>query len=99
MEFSVTPGTSGSFVNELKTSLRDWTGQDWSIALSRSGGEMPLAQQRQEEEAQKSKDAEEDPVVSAFLKEFPGAKIVNITYMDDEEGADVLEPAPEEDDS
>jgi len=51
--------------------------------------------QRAEEEAERTREAEEDPTVAAVLKQFPGSKIVNISFQEEEE---ILEAVPEDDD-
>lgn len=95
IEFSPTPQAPRNLASDIKSRLKDWSGQDWQVIVAREGGEVPLKIQRAEEEAERTREAEEDPTVAAVLKQFPGSKIVNISFQEDEE---ILEAVPEDDD-
>ena len=95
IEFSLTKTASGTLANDIKACLLEWTGTPWAVVIARDGGDDPLRIQRDEENKQRTRDAEEDPVVAAVLQTFPGSKVVNVTFLDDE-ADDVLEQAPED---
>ena len=95
IEFSPTKQAPRNLASDIKARLKDWSGQDWQVIVAREGGDEPLKIQRAEEEAERTREAEEDPTVAAVLKQFPGSKIVNISFQEDEE---ILEAVPEDDD-
>ena len=86
IEFAQTEGASRTLANDMKTRLLDWTGSAWSVIVARDGGADPLRIQRDEEDKQRTRDAEEDPVVASVLQTFPGSKVVNVTFLEDEAG-------------
>ena len=96
IEFAQTPQAPRTLANDIKSRLLDWTGAKWAVIIAREGGDDPLRVQRDEEDKQRTRDAEEDPVVAAVLQKFPGSKVVNVTFLDDETD-DILEQVPEND--
>jgi len=98
LEFSPTEQAPRTLASDIKARLSEWTGTSWSVIVAREGGSEPLRVQRALEDEQRTRDAEEDPVVAAVLKQFPGSKVVNVTFMEDEMN-DVLEMLPEEDET
>ncbi|MEP1441484.1 MAG: DNA polymerase III subunit gamma/tau, partial [Hyphomicrobiales bacterium] len=95
IEFSPTQQAPRNLASDIKARLKDWSGHDWQVIVAREGGDAPLKIQRAEEDAERTREAEEDPTVAAVLKQFPGSKIVNISFQEDE---DILEAVPEDDD-
>lgn len=98
IEFSPLESAPSNLAPTLKAKLQEWTGAPWTVILAREGGAAPLRQQRAEEERQRAREAEEDPIVAAALKQFPGAKIVNITYLTNQT-EDILEAAPDDEEN
>ena len=96
IEFAQTPQAPRRLANDIKSRLLDWTGAKWAVIIAREGGDDPLRVQRDEEDKQRTRDAEEDPVVAAVLKKFPGSKVVNVTFLDDATD-DILGQVPEND--
>ena len=98
MEFALSANTSPGFPAELKSALKNWTGRQWSVVVAREGGMEPLADRQAQENQRRTQEAEDDPVVAAVLKQFPGSKIVNVTFRNEMEDDDILEPAPDDED-
>ncbi|MEP3524972.1 MAG: DNA polymerase III subunit gamma/tau [Hyphomicrobiales bacterium] len=96
IEIAQTAQAPRTLANDIKTRLLDWTGAKWTVIVARDGGDDPLRVQRDEEDKQRTRDAEEDPVVAAVLKTFSGSKVVNVTFLDDETDG-ILEQVPEND--
>jgi DNA polymerase-3 subunit gamma/tau len=71
-------GASHNLVGRMSDCLSQWTGQRWVISLSREAGEPTLADVRQGQKQAVLEEMKAHPVVSEILKEFPGAKIVDI---------------------
>lgn len=84
IEFVPTAQASRTLASDLKAKLAEWTGASWSVVVAREGGQEPLREQRAAEEHQRTRDAEEDPVVAAILQQFPGSKVVNVTFLETE---------------
>ena len=95
IEFALTDSAKNTLANDIKARLLEWTGASWNVIVAGTGGEEPLRVQRDEEERQRTRDAEEDPVVSKVLETFPGSKVVNVTYLN-EAVDDVLEQLSED---
>lgn len=66
----------------LTECLAQWTGQSWNVVMSEAEGAPTLAAARAEAEAQRARDAGDDPVVKAALDNFPGAEIVSVRSQD-----------------
>ncbi|MBA4781761.1 MAG: DNA polymerase III subunit gamma/tau [Rhizobiales bacterium] len=98
IEFSAMPDAPRSLASDLKARLLDWTGTPWIVLPTGEGGAEPLAAQRQEEERQRTRDAEDDPVVAEILRRFPGSRIVSVTFRDDEDKGANAHPVAELDD-
>ncbi|MCV0395034.1 MAG: DNA polymerase III subunit gamma/tau [Rhizobiaceae bacterium] len=69
----------GSLPTELSTRLREWTGRNWLVSLSRDEpGQRTLAEQEAGKRESALLDARSDPTVAAYLARFPGAKIIDV---------------------
>lgn len=95
IEFAQTAQAPLTLANDIKARLLEWTGGAWSVIVARDGGDDPLRVQRDEEDKKRTRDAEDDPVVAAVLQKFPGSKVVNVTFLNDEID-DILEQVPED---
>ena len=62
--------------------MEAWTGRRWIIAVSTSGGEATLAQQRKDAKDSAFKWAKSQADVQAVLKAFPGAEILNVSEVE-----------------
>ncbi|SNZ21585.1 DNA polymerase III subunit gamma/tau [Cohaesibacter gelatinilyticus] len=84
-----------ALIAKLNRRLQDWTGQRWSIEVSREHGQDTLSQ-RKEQAVQKARDdADAHPTVEAVRKHFPGVKIVDVRINRDFE-EDYLAPVVED---
>ncbi len=91
IEFRPAPRAPQDLAGRLKTQLEKWTGQTWSVSISREGGGATLREQREDEWARAVADVKTDPLVAAALKAFPDAEIVDIIENREQLG-DVTEP-------
>jgi DNA polymerase-3 subunit gamma/tau len=78
LEIALSPDAPKSLVSELSTKLKDWTGINWLVILSREPGKLTLVEQEAEQRERNFDDARADPDVAAILARFPGAKVVNV---------------------
>jgi DNA polymerase-3 subunit gamma/tau len=102
IEVSLTEDAPRALLNDLSARLKDWTGRNWIVSLSRETGGPTLAEQEEERRETAMSDARSDPAVAAILSHFPGAKVIDVRIPDAEEPDAVAdEPgieAPDEDD-
>jgi len=95
MEMNLVENPPRDFLTTLGKRLEEWTGKRWMLSVSQEKGAPTLADTERTESAARMDDARSDPTVDAIMKQFPGAKIVNIRVREDV--AEGLEPAPEDD--
>lgn len=104
IEVSLTADAPKLLLNDLNARLRDWTGRNWLVSLSKDEGGRTLAEAETAKRETAFMDARSDPAVAAVLARFPGAKIIDVRIPDAPEAdvsADIdlpAEPAAEEDD-
>ena len=68
-----------NIAQDLTRKLRQWTGQNWVISLSRERGAVTVASVRQSEAELRHAAALEDPQVKSVLSIFPDAQIVSVS--------------------
>ena len=104
IEVSLTADAPKLLLNDLNARLRDWTGRNWLVSLSKAEGGQTLAEAETAKRETAFMDARSDPAVAAVLARFPGAKIIDVRIPDAPEAdvsADIdlpVEPPAEEDD-
>jgi DNA polymerase III subunit gamma/tau len=69
---------SSNLPNELGAMLSNLTGERWVVSVSSDAGAETLTRQKNNLEADKRREAEDDPLVKAVLAQFPGAKIADV---------------------
>ncbi|PRX08690.1 UNVERIFIED_ORG: DNA polymerase III tau subunit [Martelella mediterranea] len=84
IEVNLEDGASQTFLNELGTKLREWTGESWFVSLSRDPGAPTLVEAETAAREKLFRDAREDPEVASILKSFPGAKITDVRVRAEE---------------
>ena len=103
VEVSLTDDAPKLLLNDLSARLKEWTGRNWIVSLSREEGGQTLSELEEQHRENVLSDARSDPAVAAILAQFPGAKIIDVRIPDagDEVGAnpdDAGLEAPDEDD-
>ena len=78
IELALEPSASPGLPGEIARKLEAWTGERWMVLVAKEGGEKPIAIQQRENRDSLFKEAREHPDVSAFLRRFPGAEIVDV---------------------
>lgn len=71
----------------LSRSLKEWTGLQWVVSLSRNAGAETLYKEAHDDASLRKYNASDDPLVKAALEAFPGAEIVSVTNMDELSGS------------
>ena len=91
IEINLLEGAPRTLPNELGTKLKEWTGEQWIVAVSEgeSEGEETVAEKRamrkREEDARKQREIEElkqHPSVKAVFEQFPDAHITDVRKLE-----------------
>jgi len=102
LEIVLSPDAPKSLVNDLSLKLKEWTGINWLVILSRDPGGLTLVEEEAQQREKNFDAARADPDVAAILARFPGARVVNVVVHadaenDDESGAEAGLETPEDD--
>ena len=84
IEFYPMENTPANLASDMAEKLKAWTGQTWLISVVNKQGGKTLLQEAQETKANLRKTMSANPVVSAVIMAFPGAKIDSIRERIDE---------------
>jgi DNA polymerase-3 subunit gamma/tau len=95
LEFRPGPRAPRTLAGDLQQKLRDWTGVRWSVSVTSEGGAPTLAEQKKSAKAARIESVMQAPLVRAVLDRFPGAEIVAVRDVAQE---DTALPAPEKED-
>lgn len=78
IEFYPMENTPPNLASDMAEKLKAWTGKTWLISVVNKQGGKTLLQEAQETKANLRKTMSANPVVSAVIMAFPGAKIDSI---------------------
>lgn len=78
IEFYPMEHTPANLASDMAEKLKAWTGKTWLISVVNKQGGKTLLQEAQETKANLRKTMAANPVVSAVIMAFPGAKIDSI---------------------
>jgi DNA polymerase-3 subunit gamma/tau len=102
IEFRPQPKAPADLAPRLSDLLSQWTGRRWIASVSSDEGKPTLVEQKAAKGDELRSRAENDPVVQAILKTFPGAKLEAVRRKGDqaslvaELASPLDEPAAEE---
>jgi DNA polymerase-3 subunit gamma/tau len=85
IEFRPSARAPRTLAGDLSQKLKDWTGARWSVSIAREGGAPTLAEQRKSAKAAKFESATQQPVVREILDRFPGAEIIAVRNIAQED--------------
>jgi DNA polymerase-3 subunit gamma/tau len=94
LEFRPGPRAPRTLAGDLQQKLRDWTGVRWTVSVTSEGGAPTLAEQKKSAKAARIESVMQAPLVRAVLDRFPGAEIVAVRDIVQEDSAPA---APEKD--
>ncbi len=95
IEMNLVENPARDFLSRLGKRLEEWTGKRWMLSVSKEEGAPTLAEQERAENEARMDDAKSDPAVEAILRQFPGAKIVDIRIREEE--TELVEPEQDDD--
>ena len=84
-----------TLAGDLQQKLRDWTGERWAVSIASTGGAPTLAEQKQSAKTARFEAVAQEPMVRAVLDRFPGAEILHVRTIADED----ITPAMPDDES
>lgn len=93
IEFRPSARAPRTLAGDLSQKLKEWTGIRWSVAIAREGGAPTLSEQRKSARAAKFESATQQPMVREILDRFPGAEIIAVRMIADED--DIVPPDEE----
>ncbi len=93
IEFRPSARAPRTLSGDLAQKLKDWTGTRWVVTVAREGGAPTLAEEKKAAKAARFESVMQQPVVRAVLDRFPGAEIVAVRDIAEE---DVVAPTPED---
>jgi DNA polymerase-3 subunit gamma/tau len=100
LEIALEPTAPRTLVHDLQRKLTAWTGKRWIVVVSQEQGAATMRAQADERKAELERSVENDPLVQAVMRRFPGATIENVTQKAPEEAIDAgdppSDPEPEE---
>jgi DNA polymerase III subunit gamma/tau len=92
LEFRPTARAPRTLAGDLQQKLRDWTGGRWTVSISNETGAPTLAEAKKSHHAARVEAVMQAPLVRAVLDRFPGAEIVAVRDVAQE---DIAPPMPE----
>jgi len=78
IEFNITRQTPPDFMMRVKSCLKQWTGIDWTITISKAKGEATIRAQEVARDKQRKDEALQEPIVKALLVSFPDAELLAV---------------------
>jgi DNA polymerase-3 subunit gamma/tau len=94
IEIRPTPRAPRTLASDLQTKLTAVTGERWTVSISNQGGAPTLAEQKLAAKTARHEAAAQEPMVRAVLDRFPGAEIVAVRDIVQE---DIAPAMPESD--
>ncbi len=85
IEVQPTEIATADAAGELGRKLTEWTGRRWIVAVSRDQGRPTLHEEKEANHRQLVSDAHSDPEVVELISAFPGAKVVDVRILKQEE--------------
>ncbi|MGE3366525.1 MAG: DNA polymerase III subunit gamma/tau, partial [Rhizobiaceae bacterium] len=93
IQVSLTETAPKTLLGDLTTRLKNWTGRNWLVSVSKDAGGQTMAEAETAKRENAILDARNDPAVAAVLARFPGAKIIDVRIPDSPEAAETDQPA------
>jgi DNA polymerase-3 subunit gamma/tau len=91
LEFRPSAKAPRSLAADLAQKLKDWTGTRWMVTVAREGGAPTIAEAKRLVRDATFERVRQEPLVRAVLDRFPGAEIVAVRDLAEEEIAAPVE--------
>jgi len=96
IEFRPSARAPRTLAADLAQKLKDWTGTRWMVTVAREGGALTLAEAKRAARDAIFDNVRQQPLVRAVLDRFPGAEIVAVRDLAEE---DIAAPSEERDEA
>jgi DNA polymerase-3 subunit gamma/tau len=96
IEFRPSARAPRTLAADLAQKLKDWTGTRWMVTVAREGGAPTLAEAKRAARDAIFDNVRQQPLVRAVLDRFPGAEIVAVRELAEEE---IAAPSEERDET
>jgi DNA polymerase III subunit gamma/tau len=96
LEFRPNERAPASLAADLSRKLAEWTGMRWIVSIAREAGEPTIAERKAEAKAARVERVLQEPLVRAVIDRFPGAEIVAVHDVAEDDGAITLPEEREE---
>ncbi len=94
IEFRPSERAPRTLSGDLAQKLKEWTGIRWVVSVAREGGAPTIAEAKKNAHAAKLEGVMQEPMVRAVLDRFPGAEIIAVRdLIQDEIAAPMPEPS------
>jgi DNA polymerase-3 subunit gamma/tau len=94
IEFRPSERAPRTLSGDLAQKLKEWTGIRWVVSVAREGGQPTIAEAKKSAHAAKLEGVMQEPMVRAVLDRFPGAEIIAVRdLVQDEIAAPMPEPS------
>ncbi|HEY2032600.1 MAG TPA: DNA polymerase III subunit gamma/tau [Rhizomicrobium sp.] len=92
IEFRPSTRAPRTLSGDLAQKLKEWTGIRWMVTVAKEGGAPTIAEAKKNAHAAKLESVLQEPMVRAVLDRFPGAEVIAVRdMMQDEIAAEVPE--------
>jgi DNA polymerase-3 subunit gamma/tau len=95
IEFRPSERAPRTLSGDLAQKLKEWTGIRWVVSVAREGGAPTIAEAKKNAHAAKLDSVMQEPMVRAVLDRFPGAEVIAVRDLLQE---DIAAPTPESSD-
>jgi DNA polymerase-3 subunit gamma/tau len=92
IEFAPTPAAPRTLAGDLAQKLKEWTGSRWSVIVAREGGAPTIAESKRTAKQAQLESVLQEPFVRAVLDRFPGAEVIAVRDLAEE---DIAQPMPD----
>jgi DNA polymerase-3 subunit gamma/tau len=96
IEFRPSARAPRTLSGDLAQKLKEWTGIRWVVSVAREGGAPTIAEAKKNAHAAKLDSVMQEPMVRAVLDRFPGAEVVAVRdLVQDDIAASMPDPSEE----
>ena len=82
IEFNPSSGAPKTLANEIQKTLNLLTHKKWIVSITSAQGDLSLAEQERQANAQKRSEVKQHPIVQRVLEAFPGAELDEIYALE-----------------
>jgi DNA polymerase-3 subunit gamma/tau len=96
IEFRPSERAPRTLSGDLAQRLKEWTGIRWVVSVVREGGAPTIAEAKRNAHAAKLDSVLQEPMVRAVMDRFPGAEIIAVRDLMQDDGAEAMPEPPED---